>query len=92
MAVYTISILVSIRSVVAEVYLQRILGINILSDIVLELSIVWLFIISNVILDGVSGFIAYMFLMLVYSLVKRNDISKAFFIAKHRLFADHERV
>jgi len=74
LAVINIVILYAVRSVLAESYLIRKLGITAQKDIMLELLLTIVFITSGWYINSWLTVIIYMLSYLVYIIVKRNDI------------------
>lgn len=73
-AILTIPVLLALRSILAEVYLTRELGITVLKDILLELAMSALFILSGWYMENAWTLIIYGSAYLIYLLRKRKSI------------------
>lgn len=76
LAIMFIVILLSARCFASEIVLQRYIGINIRKDIIFELILTIVFIVSSWFVGGVFGVIIYVITYIVYVMLKKNDILK----------------
>lgn len=74
LAIFSIVILLALRSVMAEMFLSRVINISIYKDIVLELVGTFVFIVSAWRLDSIFTMILYSSFYLFYLIVKRKDL------------------
>lgn len=81
-AVLTILIVISLRSILAEFYLSRILKINIIRDIIFESILTLLFILIGWNMNSNYGFISYSFTLGLYVFLKRNNLKNSFCLMK----------
>lgn len=77
-AVSTIVILLAIKSIIAEIFLSKIININIYKDIVLEIIMIIVFIYSSWIVNSSLSTVFYGMAYLLYVFIKRSDIKAAF--------------
>ncbi|MFC5703543.1 lipopolysaccharide biosynthesis protein [Cohnella faecalis] len=76
LTVLSITILLAIRCVISEVIISKILKINLMSDIILELVMTIAFIVFAWYVGGTGGMACYLLLYLVYAYLKRKDIKE----------------
>lgn len=74
MAVLTITFLLALRAILAELYLSKLLEIHVKKDIYLEVIFAFIFICSSWFLPITYGMIIYLSMYLLYLVIKRNDI------------------
>lgn len=74
LAVFSIIVLLAIRSVVSEITLSRVLNVSVIPDILAEFVMVTLFILANWTIGGIAGFCIYIAAYAVYCYVKRKSI------------------
>lgn len=74
LAVLSIVILLLFRSIIAEIYLSKIMRISVARDILLEISMTLFFIINAWFGEAWSGLVPYIFAYIIYLLIKKNDI------------------
>ncbi|QCS53921.1 lipopolysaccharide biosynthesis protein [Priestia flexa] len=72
-------LLLGFRAVASEIYLMKILNLNITKDIVLEMIITIIFLVSSWVLQGFLGFIIYAFTYFTYLLIKK-EVTKTIII------------
>ncbi|WP_059003194.1 lipopolysaccharide biosynthesis protein [Bittarella massiliensis (ex Durand et al. 2017)] len=82
LAVVSILGLLAFRSILAEVFLARILEIRVSTDILLEVAMTVIFIWSSWIVRGWAGVGIYLGAYVVYLFLKRKDITGTFRIVK----------
>ena len=75
--ILSIIIVLAFRAIVSELYLKKQLYINIGKDIILELIMCTIFIISSWYIKGISGLIIYFIFFIIYLFVKREDINNS---------------
>lgn len=73
MAVLSITIIILIRSIIAEIYIERLLDIKIRKEIFLEVIVSICFIAIAWFMDSGFGFFSYLLIYLVYVYMKRSD-------------------
>jgi len=73
-SIVTIVILLAMRSALAEVYLSKELKVNVKKDILLELSLTLVFILSGWFINSWITLFIYGIAYLIYLLIKRKDI------------------
>lgn len=74
-AVFSIVVLLALRGVIAELYLSKILGISVFKDILLELTMTLIFIITGWFMNDWLSVVEYAIAYIIYLLIKRKDIS-----------------
>jgi O-antigen/teichoic acid export membrane protein len=74
LAVFSIVILLVFRCVLAEIYLSKNLGISVYKDIVLELMVTLIFIITGWFINSWLTVFVYMVAYIIYLVLKRKDI------------------
>jgi len=74
-AILSIVFLLAFRCILAEIYLSKILGISVTVDIVLELIMVAIFVVSGWYINSWATVVIYMIAYILYILLKRKDIS-----------------
>nr|WP_051932647.1 oligosaccharide flippase family protein [Carnobacterium inhibens] len=77
-AILTILVVISIRSIVAELYLSKILGVKVTKDIFYEIILTILFVLIGWQLPAMAGFLIYLIAISFYLLLKKNDILLSF--------------
>jgi len=76
-AVISIIILLSFRCAIAEIYLSSILKTSVYKEIIMELLMTLIFILSGWFLDALAGELMYLAVYLIYLLIKKNDIKES---------------
>lgn len=76
-AIVNIVILLALRSALAEVYLSKELGINIRKDILLELGLTLVFILSGWFINSWITVLIYGIAYIIYLFIKRKEINNA---------------
>lgn len=76
LTVMSIVLLLIIRCVIAEIYLANILGISVYKDIIIELIMTTVFIISSWYINSWITTVIYGIVYIVYLIVKHGDIKK----------------
>lgn len=74
LSIISIVLLLAFRSILAEIYLSRILRVSIYKDMVLELVITMIFILSGWFLSSWSATLIYTVAYVIYLILKRKDI------------------
>lgn len=74
LAVISIIFLLAFRCIIAEIYLSRILRISLYKDIMLEVGMTIVFILTGWIVNSWMTVILYLLAYIVYIFIKRNDI------------------
>ena len=74
LTVISIVILLIIRSVIAELYLAKALNIKVLKDIILEILLTTIFILSAWFIDSYITIIIYIVFYIIYLLIKKKDL------------------
>jgi len=82
LAIASIVIVLAFRSLLAEIYLSRILQISIIKDIVFELALTIIFIFSGWFINSWHTTLIYGTAYLGYLLVKKRDINDTIFNIK----------
>ena len=77
-AVLSILIAISIRSIFAEVYLSKILKVNVIRDIIYETTLTVLFVVVGWYVNSISGFVLYALAVSVYVFLKRKGLKHSF--------------
>lgn len=77
-AVLSILIAISIRSIFAEVYLSKILKVNVIRDIIYETTLTVLFVVVGWYVNSISGFALYALAVSVYVFLKRKVLKHSF--------------
>lgn len=77
-AVLSILIAISIRSIFAEVYLSKILKVNVIRDIIYETALTVLFVVIGWYINSISGFVLYSLAVSVYIFLKRKGLKHSF--------------
>ncbi|MEK3864951.1 oligosaccharide flippase family protein [Paenibacillus sp. FSL H7-0716] len=77
-AVLSILLLLAFRSLFAEILLCKSLELSIMKDIILELIVVSLFVISGWFFSSLIGGIVYIVVYFTFLIMKRRDIAKSF--------------
>lgn len=76
-AILSILITIALRSTLAEFYLAKQLNISIFKEIIYELILTLLFVICGWYFNSIIGFLIYLFLIIIYIYIKKNDIFKS---------------
>lgn len=74
LAILSIVVLLAFRSVLAEIYISKIININVKKDIIVELSLVFIFILSSWFINSWYATLIYVLFYIVYLFIKRTDI------------------
>jgi hypothetical protein len=74
LAIVSIVILLAFRSVLAEMYLSKVLCISMLRDIILELTLTVVFIASGWFINSWYTVLAYALVYLMYLVIKKNNL------------------
>lgn len=85
-AVYSILIVVFLRSFIAEIYIQMLLGLSIYKEILIDVFCVATFLISNFYFESLASLLIYCSSIVIYMFIKRSDIIYAYSFVKKRLF------
>jgi O-antigen/teichoic acid export membrane protein len=78
LAVFSIVVVLAFRSVIAEYRLSRVIHVYVCKDIVLEIIVALLFIMTAWKLDSIFSTILYIMVYLIYLAIKREEISLSF--------------
>lgn len=81
-AILSILIIISIRSIVAELYLSKVLGVKVVRDILYETALTILFVKISWYMHPSIGFMLYLFAIISYLIIKRRDIVSSFYRIK----------
>jgi len=81
-AVLSILIAISIRSILAEIYLSKFLKVNVIKDILYETTLTVLFVVIGWYINSTSGFVLYTLAISVYVFLKRKDLKNSFSLMK----------
>ncbi len=76
LAIFSIILILAIRSVLAEIFLSKVLEISLKRDLVLESVIIFVFILSGWFINSWLTLIIYLITYIIYIYIKRGDISK----------------
>ena len=76
LAVFSIVILLGIRSVIAEFALSRYIGVQVTSNIIIEIMMVTVFIVSSWMVQGLTGMGIYGLFVVAYCIWKRREIAR----------------
>lgn len=82
----SIIIVLGFRCIIAEVYIEKILNIDINQDILLEMILVIMFVISGWFLKNICGFVAYTLVVSIYLMIRIRSIKKDFRIIMKNIF------
>ena len=82
MAVFSITFLFAVRSVVSEIYLSRILKVSLLRDVLLELIIIFIFIALSWFINTYVIVFLYSLVYMCYLIIKRNDLRTSYSVIK----------
>lgn len=74
-SILNIVFLLGTRSAVAETYLAKVLNINVKKDIILEVLLTFVFIVTGWYIDSWISIVIYSIIYLIYLIIKRKDIS-----------------
>jgi O-antigen/teichoic acid export membrane protein len=74
LAILTIFITISFRSILAEIYLSKIIDIKVIKDLGYELILSLLFILIGWYLEFAVGFVVYLAALIIYTFIKRKEI------------------
>lgn len=78
LAVLSIVVLLAFRSVLAEILISKMLNISLYKDIILELTMILVFIITGWLINSWLTVLLYIFAYILYLLLKRRDLYKTF--------------
>lgn len=81
-AVLSILIAISIRSILAEIYLSKILKVNVIKDIIYETTLTVLFVVVGWYINSISGFVQYALAASIYVFLKRKGLKHSFSMMK----------
>jgi O-antigen/teichoic acid export membrane protein len=76
-AVLSILIAISIRSILAEIYLSKFLKVNVIKDILYETTLTVLFVVIGWYINSTSGFVLYTLAISIYVFSKRKDLKNS---------------
>jgi len=82
LTIIAIVVILAFRSILAEIYISSVLKIEVLKDIVLELIMSFLFILSSWFIGGWQGVGVYFITYLIYFFIKKNDVKETLLILK----------
>ncbi len=82
MAILSILVVILIRSVAAELYISKILGVKVIKDIIYEIILTLLFVVVGWYFKTGTGFLVYSIIILSYLLLKKKDILLSFYQIK----------
>lgn len=82
MTMISIVFLLGVRSILSEVALSRLIKIDINKDIILEVALSCMFIISGWFLDYFAGLLLYMLFYIIYIIIKKEDILDTYQVLK----------
>lgn len=82
MTMVSIVFLLGVRSILSEVALSRLIKIDINKDIILEVALSCMFIISGWFLDYFAGLSLYILFYIIYIMIKKEDILDTYQILK----------
>lgn len=85
LAILTILVTISIRSILAEIYLSKIININVIKDLVYELVLSLLFILVGWYLEFSVGFVVYLTALILYMFIKRKELKISFSILRKHM-------
>lgn len=86
LTILSIVIVLAIRAIIAEIYLEKYLNIKIKKDIIIELILCTIFIISSWYIKGINGVIIYTLFYILYLIFKEKDIKNSINIFKEYSF------
>ncbi|NKZ28714.1 hypothetical protein HF969_01270 [Facklamia miroungae] len=78
LSILNIVILIIIRSILAEIFLSRSLKINVKKDIILEISLTFIFILTGWYINSWMSILFYGFFYILYLFIKRNELLNSF--------------
>lgn len=82
LTVLSIVVVLAIRTIISELYLKKFLCINVRKDILIELILCAIFIISSWYIKGIIGVIIYFCFYIIYIIIKERDIKTSIKILK----------
>lgn len=77
LAVLSIVILLTLRSILAEIFISKIININVKKDILLEILLTATFIYSGWVLNSLYTIVVYGFAYSIYVFIKKDDIKSS---------------
>ncbi len=80
MAVVSIVIVIMFKSILSEFYLSKLLKVSVFRDILLEVVLVWIFIISNLLLDDIYSVSLYLVCYFFYLFSQRKAIREVYLL------------
>jgi O-antigen/teichoic acid export membrane protein len=83
--ILTIVFLLAFRCIITEIYLAKLLKLSLFNDIVWEILLSTMFILIAWNINGVSAFIIYLIIYLLYLVFKRKDIYSSYMYIKRKL-------
>lgn len=86
LTILSIIIVLAFRTIVSELYLEKQLNININKDIIIELVMCIIFIVSSWYVKGIIGLIIYFVSFIIYLYIIRNDINNSIKVFKEYAF------
>lgn len=86
LAVFSIFMLLAFRCILAEILLSKIIEVNVLKDIILEVVVTILFILSSWFVGGMKSVLLYFSAYTVYLILKRKDLYGLIALMKTLLF------
>lgn len=78
----SIVFLLAFRSILAELMLSKIIDVVVKKDIILEMFLSIIFIISGWFIDSWVGILLYLIFYILYLIIKKNDILKTYILLK----------
>lgn len=80
--ILSILFVITLRSVIAELYLSNLLKMSIFKDIFYETTLTILFVIIGWYVNSIAGFILYLIAFVIYLIIKRRDLISSVNIIK----------
>lgn len=80
-----------IRTLIGEIYVQKILGMNLLSDIAEYVILSAVFISAHIFAGGFAGMLIYTAAYIIFIIINRKNIKKLLFTVKDKLFKKKKR-
>lgn len=74
LSIFSILIILAMRAITAEIYIAKLLGINVVKDNLLELLLTFIFVFFSWFYDSWISILIYLIFYILYLYIKKNDI------------------
>lgn len=78
LTVFSIIVVIALRNIIAEIVLNRTLGLNLLKETFLELIVVFSFVFSNYFFTGYISFFIYLGIYILYLICIKNQLNASY--------------